>query len=74
MLWSKVASSDPHISPIRRPAPHLTYLQFVHRPRAEIRAVMRGGRERREVEGNAPGSASLAGHRAAVVGVEESAM
>lgn len=74
MLRSKVASSDPHISPVWRPAPHLADLQLVYRPRTEIRAVTHGGWECREGEGNAPGSAPLARHRAAVVRVEERAV
>ena len=74
MLRSQVASGDPHISPIRCPAPHLTYLQFVRRPGAEIRVVTRDRRERREGERNAPWSAPLARHWAAIVRVEERAV
>jgi hypothetical protein len=68
MLRPECASSNPHISPVRRSAPHLTYLQLVYRPRAEIR---RGGRERREGKGNAAGGAPLARHRAVVVRLKE---
>ena len=70
-----VASSDPHISPIRCPAPHLTYLQLIYHPRAEISVVItRVIWECREGEGNASGSAPLARHRAAVIRIEDRAV
>ena len=70
-----VASSDPHISTIRCPAPHLTYLQLIYRPRAEISVVIaRVGRECREGEGNASGSAPLARHWPAVIRIEDRAV
>ena len=56
------------------PASHLTYLQLIHSPRAEVRAITHNLGERGEGKGDAPCGAALTGRRAAVCRVEECAV
>ena len=72
----KYAQAERRIQrPAHKPAPHLTCLQLIYRPRAEISVViMRVGRQCREGEGNVSERASLARGRAAVIRIEDRAV